>query len=195
MLFSSRQSSKQGFSAGGLAGLRNGLLIVTNNPALNASPPSSAPGKGGSSSSSGASDGFARAVDAFVRGSLPPPPSSSTSSSASPLSGGAGSSSISRPGSAKEVGTSGGETDDDDDDEEDEEGEGAKEHERAVMKALAARTLEALRHLHSTQQLTREEKTVLSSDVIQSLSESRYSQVEMAYALLILGRYYITFRQ
>lgn len=165
--------------------MRNGMFFVTSNLPTSLS---------GTSTSGGAnSDNPLRALDALMRGL--PPPAVSRASQASPD----GVPSSSRTGSTSGPGgtTAAGDANRGDNNrsgdgggkEEEDRHEQAQEQEQAMMKALAARSLEALRHLHATRQLSQAEKTVLSSDVIQCLSQGSYSQVEMAYALLILGKH------
>lgn len=67
---------------------------------------------------------------------------------------------------------------DDDDDDDDEEDEGKK---------LAARTLLALQWLCSQGRLTKDEKRILTADVISRVSSGQYSQTEVAFSLLVEG--------
>lgn len=67
--------------------------------------------------------------------------------------------------------------DDDDDDDEDDDEEQAK--------SLAAKTLLAIRWLHSKNRLSHEEKRALTTDVIESAGKGNFSPVEVAFSLII----------
>ena len=67
---------------------------------------------------------------------------------------------------------------DDDDDSEDEEGENE-------VKELAARTLLAVRWLHTVGRLSDIEKRCITGDIIRNVGEGEFSRAEIAYSLLI----------
>jgi len=54
-------------------------------------------------------------------------------------------------------------------------------------KELAARTLQAIRWLCNQNRLTAEEKRLITSDLIESVSEGKFSQAEVAFSLIIGG--------
>ena len=72
------------------------------------------------------------------------------------------------------------EEDDDDDDEED-------ENDLMEMKETASRTLLAIKWLFKNKRITNEEKQIMTTDIIESLSSGQYSKAEIAYLLLIGG--------
>ena len=71
--------------------------------------------------------------------------------------------------------------DDDDDDDEDDEDEYATNE----GKELAARTLLAVRFLHSRGRLSDREKRAITSDIIKNVASQDFSKAEVAYSLLI----------
>ena len=70
--------------------------------------------------------------------------------------------------------------DDDDDDSDDEDEEGENE-----VKELAARTLLAVRWLHSVGRLSDSEKRGITGNIIKNVGEGEFSRAEVAYSLLI----------
>jgi hypothetical protein len=71
-------------------------------------------------------------------------------------------------------------TDEEDEDEEEDDEEVVNEG-----KELAARTLLAVRWLHSEQRLSDEDKRIITSDVIRNVASEDFSRAEIAYSLLI----------
>ena len=74
----------------------------------------------------------------------------------------------------------------DDDDDEDEEQDRFNMND-VEERQLAARTITALRYLHKKQRISSHEKKVLISDILSNIGSLNFTQIEIAFSLLICG--------